>query len=160
MRRRSLLALTLVALTAAAVAWTLEVRSRSAAPDFLPAAPPAVAAGAHPSLDTGEAVWHMPAYDEAPRSPRAEAPERVPVPAPDWAALRVDVAGAATPAPAPVSLALATPPAELEVAMSARERRALIASAREAELPGTPRGYRPGIAVIVPGGSSADGVCR
>ena len=155
MRRRTVLALTLVALTAAAAAWTLEVRSRPAPTDFLPTAP-AVAVASLPSADTGDQVWHLPEYVEEPAPRPLATPRRVTVPAPDWSALRVDVAGA----PAPVSLAIATPPAELEIAMSARERRALIASAREAETPGTPRGYRPGIAVIVPGGSSADGVCR
>lgn len=159
MRRRTLLALTLVALTAAVAAWTLEVRSRPAPLDFLPTAP-VVAVAPLPSADTGDQVWHLPEYVEEPAARPLAQPRRATVPAPDWSALRVDVAGATAPAPAPLSLAIATPPAELEIAMSARERRALIASAREAEMPGTPRGYRPGIAVIVPGGSSADGVCR
>ena len=156
--RRTLIVLTLVALTAAAAAWTLEVRSRTAPSDVLSAAPPAVSA--LPSADTGDQLWQLPAYVESPEPPRATSPRRAAAPAPDWSALRVDVAGSAAPAPTTVSLAIATPPAELEIAMSARERRALIASAREAETPGTPRGYRPGIAVVVPGGSSADGVCR
>jgi hypothetical protein len=153
MRRIPVLVLTLVAL-AVATAWTLEQRLRPADPAATRA--PGVAPAAQPTLDTAEETWHLPAPVAAPAPPRAAS--RVPTPAPDWSALRADVAVATAPAPAQV--ALATPPAELEIALSARERRALIASAREAEGAGTPRGYRPGIAVIIPGGSSTDGVCR
>ncbi len=81
------------------------------------------------------------------------------VDATDWAALS---SGVATIGVAPAAIASSAQPAELATAMSDRERRALLASVRTGEpegLPG-PQGYRPGIAVIVPGGSMSDGVCR
>lgn len=113
------------------------------------AAPPAVLPAAG---DIAVETWRIP----APRPVVAPAPRRV-EPAPDWSALRLSVAAIA-PAGTPATRAGA--PSGLEVAMSARERRALIATAREPEGLPSPEGYRPGIAVIVPGGSMSDGVCR
>jgi hypothetical protein len=153
--RRTLLPLSLIIVALAGfAAWMLVARPGAAARDTRVA--PATVATALPSDDTASETWQLSLPPVT-----APAPKRVvrPAPEPDWSALSVGVAIAASPSTA--SLAVATPaPAELAIAMSARERRALIASAREPESPPGPRGYRPGIAVIVPGGSSSDGVCR
>lgn len=102
--------------------------------------------------DVAVETWRIP----VPRAVVASTPRRVEA-APDWSALRLPVAVVA-PAGTPVTLASA--PSGLDVAMSSRERRALIATAREPDGLPSPEGYRPGIAVIVPGGSMSDGVCR
>lgn len=156
--RRSLLPLGLILVALAGfAAWTLVARPGAADRDTRVAtAVSAAVATAIPSDDTAAETWQLSVPPIA-----APAPQPVvrPAPEPDWSALRMGVATGASPATA--SLAVATPaPAELAIAMSARERRALIASAREPESPAGPRGYRPGIVVIVPGGSSSGGVCR
>lgn len=106
--------------------------------------------------DTAFETWNMP-------TPIVE-PERPPVavrpavePQPDWSALRADIAVADANVAA---MNLASAPAEVEIAMSTGERKALIASAKDPGMGPGPRGYRPGIAVIVAGGSSSGGVCR
>ncbi|MEO6463860.1 MAG: hypothetical protein ABIP29_12375 [Candidatus Eisenbacteria bacterium] len=142
------------------VAWMLVARDGASTRDAgVASAVPVAVVTVTPSRDTASETWRVALPPEtAPPAPR-RAIRPAPDPAPDWSALRAGVA--TPPGPATVSLALATPaPAELAFAMSARERRALIASAREPVTPPGPRGYRPGIAVIVPGGSTSDGVCR
>ena len=157
--RRILLPLSLILVALAAfAAWTLVARPGAAARDTrVASAAPAAVATALPGDDTASETWQLSLPPVT-----APAPQRVVVraaPEPDWSALSVGVATAAS--PTTVSLAVATPaPADLAISMSARERRALIASAREPESSPAPRGYRPGIAVIVPGGSVSDGVCR
>ena len=159
--RRFLLPLSLILVALAAFgSWMLGARPGGAgrAPLDSPAAPAAVALNA-PRLDSADETWHLslPPPVAATERRHARRPE-VATEGPDWSALRLGVAAVAS--PAPVAVAAATRPAELEIAMSEHERRALIASAREPESLGPPRGYRPGIAVIIPGGSSSDGVCR
>jgi hypothetical protein len=158
--RRTLLPLSLIFVVLVAFgAWTLGVRpGASTRVHPLPGVERTAIAPTAPRLDTADETWHL--MPLPPAAAAAHLPGRRPVlettPAPDWSALRLDVAAA----PSPTVVAVATAPAELEIAMSARERRALIAAARDPEGPPPPRGYRPGIAVIIPGGSSSDGVCR
>jgi hypothetical protein len=154
--RRTFLPLSLIFVVLAAFgAWTLGVHP--GAPP-LPGTETAAIAPVAPHLDTADETWHLqpvpPIAASGHARTRRPAPE--PAPAPDWSALRLGVATA----PGPAVVAVATAPAELEIAMSARERRALIAAARDPDGQPAPRGYRPGIAVIIPGGSSSDGVCR
>ena len=119
---------------------------------------PATVAVTVPRLDSADETWHLPVPPPvaATERPRARRPALA-TEATDWSALRLGVTAVASPEPAAAAVMR---PAELEIAMSAHERRALIAAAREPESLGPPRGYRPGIAVIIPGGSSSDGVCR
>lgn len=124
--------------------------------------------GAGPATPT-ETPLHVASVDQASTAWRLAVPVPDPAPTPvavpavepttDWAALAIGIVPATAASAAPTALAAATP-ADLEIAMSARERRALIASAREPVGEPAPEGYRPGIAVIVPGGSQTDGVCR
>jgi len=135
-------------------AWALLARHDSRA-TRLDAAPIGMSTFARNS-DTAVETWNMPLPALEPEAPPVTA-RPVVEPAPDWSALRADVAAVDANVPA---VASTTAPAEMEIAMSARERRALIASAKEGEMEPGPRGYRPGIAVIVPGGSTSGGVCR
>ena len=153
--RRLFIPLALIAVALAGFgAWSLHARSQANHDTRLDV--PNGTLASNPRLDTAVETWRIPPAIVPAPAPRPVT--RVVEPAPDWSTLHAGIASA-TAGPT-VSLASAPSPAELDVAMSARERHALIASAREPEgLPG-PRGYRPGIAVIIPGGSSSDGVCR
>jgi hypothetical protein len=103
------------------------------------------------STDVATQTWSL----EAPLV--AADPVSSPVPVVDWSALSVGVAAARAPE---TRMATAAAPAELAVAMSAGERRALIAAAHDDGSLPSPEGYRPGIVVIVPAGSGSDGICR
>ena len=135
-------------------AWALHARQDTRA-TRLETAPTGASTFARNS-DTAVEAWNMPIPTLEPERPPVAA-RPVVEPVPDWSALRADVAVVEANVPA---VASTTAPAEMEIAMSARERRALIASAKEGEMGPGPRGYRPGIAVIVPGGSTSGGVCR
>lgn len=157
--RQTVLPLSLVLVAIAGfAAWALVARPGAGDRAALPEK--AVTALA-PGHDTAAETWRLSSLPVVPPRRPAPTPRAVPepsdAPAPDWSALRVEVAPIA---PVSAGLATATAPAELEFAMSARERRALIASARDPESPPGPHGYRPGIAVVVPGGSTSGGVCR
>jgi len=111
-----------------------------------------------PSRDDAREVWSIPAPE------LRAAPAPVPSPRPDatrWAALSLGVTDVSV-APVASLVAAAGRPAELDAPMSAHERRALLAGARNGEPDGlpAPQGYHPGIAVIVPGGANSDGICR
>ncbi len=158
--RRIVLPLSLIVVGLAGfAAWSFVLRPAGTrvAPAISTVAPVATASLLR---DTAAETWRLTTAPVV--IPERPSPTRrvVAEPALDWSTLSAGVA-AAGPNPATATLALATPsPAELDIAMTARERRALIASAREPDSPPGPRGYRPGIAVIIPGGSSSDGVCR
>lgn len=157
--RRIVLPLSLIVVGLAGfAAWSFVLRPAGTrvAPAISTVAPVATASLLR---DTAAETWRLTTAPVV--IPERPSPTRrvVAEPALDWSTLSAGVAAAEGSADA--SVALATPsPAELEFAMSARERRALIASAREPDSPPGPRGYRPGIAVIIPGGSGSDGICR
>lgn len=156
-RRPALLLVTITALALAlAAAWLVTSR------DMLglferPDPSVSVVASSQSSGPIARDVASEPWRIVAPKPQGAPPPARV-EPAPDWTAFSLPVADPNTVAPATVALASA--PSGLDVPMSSRERKALIATAREPEGLPSPEGYRPGIAVIVPGGSMSDGVCR
>ncbi len=111
------------------------------------------------SLDAPMQPWIIPV--PAPEAFVATAPAPQPQVDPtDWSALSLGVSTAGV---VPVaSLATSARPAELDAAMSEREKRTLLASVRSGEPEGlpSPHGYTPGIVQIVAGGSNSDGVCR
>jgi hypothetical protein len=153
--RSSLLAFGLAAVAVAGLAtWRAQ---QPGAPSATIESPPATAA-TPVAADQAHVAWHAPLPPVAPAPTAPPVAVRAPEEAAsaDWSALSLGVA----PASAAIAPAPDAAPADLAIAMSARERRALIASAREPDGPVAPMGYRPGIAVIVPGGSHTDGVCR
>jgi hypothetical protein len=144
-------------LATVAVAGLATWRAQQAGAPTATIAPAPVAVTTPVATDQAEVTWHAPLPPVAPAPPAPKVAVRAPEAAPaDWSALSLGVA----PATAAIAPAPDAAPADLAIAMSARERRALIASAREPDGPAAPMGYRPGIAVIVPGGSHTDGVCR
>lgn len=157
--RRIVLPLSLIVVGLAGfAAWPSVLRPTGTriAPATAPAAP--IVTG-RPLRDTAAETWRLSTAPVVLRERPSRVRQLVAEPATDWSTLSAGVAQG--PNPSTATLALATPsPAELDIAMTARERRSLIASAREPDSPPGPRGYRPGIAVIIPGGSGSDGICR
>ena len=158
MRRPILIALPLLLVTLAGFgAWSLVARHGDANhATRVAAAKSTSAATIARTGDTALQTWNIPTPIVVP-DPAPIAARPVVEPAPDWSALRADVAVVDANVPA---VATASAPAEMEIAMSDGERRALIASAKDPGMGPGPRGYRPGIAVIVAGGSTSGGVCR
>ena len=159
MRPSPAFALPLLALAAVGL-WSAQASRPAADGASSPVTPRPIAA-----RDQASTAWRMPALAVAPTpvarkvAPPSPAPLD-PAPAPDWSHLALGVAPAAAATAPAIVLSPAEAPADLAIAISPRERRMLIASARDSEQSPAPEGYRPGIAVIVPGGSRTDGICR
>ncbi len=158
-RPATLLSITVVTLTALALlGWWFAVQS--APRHSSGAATQTTTLAAVINADAPTQAWPMvvpepvaTASDDPKPAPRTD-------PEPNWSALALGIAEVGVPATAVYAVASGAAPADLEVPLSPAERGRLMAAAREPDAPAAPQGYVPGIVVYVPGGSSADGVCK
>ncbi len=112
------------------------------------------------SADRPDMSWPMLVPEQAPRASDRKAlrPERTPEP--DWKGMSLAIADAGVRATPTGQMLPVEGVADLSIAMSNDERRALIAQAREPASGVAPRGFMPGIVVITAGGGGSDGICR